>query len=324
MSEDIQPPRHTMGALAQQTWFKDRDKSSIFVAAYRALHADNIQLKTGAVIFDFDRVRAILAYGILNYIDPSGTKIKFDSESNATIEISIENAKTEEGSHLILITPYDLDGVPGNEAEARSRIKSTVGLLTALHGRNIAYRVVFENVVGVGDDKTTVVSPIFENPNWFPKVDMAADKIALTSIVGQKVALLEEARRTRIELSLRWFENALYDMGVDAFLKYWIAIETLGMPDTSDIRPLNELPSAAYSVSSDDVKHLFKIGRIFGLRSRIVHDGQIIPFHAQLGRYVEALYVDLLLAILDLPSERRLERVLAQKGFDLNSYLYEA
>src|SRR5216684_338281 len=57
----------------------------------------------------------------------------------------------------------------------------------------------------------------------------------------------------RVLLSLRWFEQALFDHGIDAFLKYWIAVETVGMPDTSNIRPLIESLAVAYGESNDDI-----------------------------------------------------------------------
>ncbi|MBD0325807.1 MAG: hypothetical protein ICV68_05215, partial [Pyrinomonadaceae bacterium] len=127
-----------------------------------------------------------------------------------------------------------------------------------------------------------------------------------------------------IKLSLRWFESALYGKGgIDAYLKYWFAIETLGMPSTTNIRPLVESLSRAYGISHEEAQQKFSIGRLFGLRSRIVHEGQIISVHQNLTKYIEALYVDVLLEHLGLASEHRAEDVIDDPNFDLARYLYE-
>ena len=127
-----------------------------------------------------------------------------------------------------------------------------------------------------------------------------------------------------MQLSLRWFELALYSKGdVDGFLRYWFAIETLGMPNATDIRPLNESLARTYGISFEDARKRFSIGRLFGMRSRIVHNGQIIPIHQNLSKYVEAPYVDILYEHLGLTSEQRAAGVLNTAGFNLKQYLQE-
>ncbi len=136
------------------------------------------------------------------------------------------------------------------------------------------------------------------------------------------ITTLQEPAKNRVHLSLRWLTSALNHRGVDAFVEYWIALETLSMPNTSDIRPLVNNFVDIYNLSYDEAKERFGIGKLFGLRSRIVHDGQIVPVHAQLLSYLEALYADVLFAHLELPSEERAGSMLNTPGYILDEYLH--
>lgn len=64
-----------------------------------------------------------------------------------------------------------------------------------------------------------------------------------------------------------------YSFGVDAFLKYWIAIEIIAMPDSSNIKHLIEILADIYEIRKEDAKKNFGVGKIFGFRSKIVHHG---------------------------------------------------
>lgn len=109
---------------------------------------------------------------------------------------------------------------------------------------------------------------------------------------------------------------------MDAYLKNWFALETLGMPDTSDVRPLNDSLARAYAIPLKEAESRFAVGRLFGLRSRIVHDGQIVPIHARLLDYIAAIFVDVLFERLNVAAERRAELVSAMSDFRLERYLH--
>jgi hypothetical protein len=46
------------------------------------------------------------------------------------------------------------------------------------------------------------------------------------------------------------------------------------------------------------------VGRIYGFRSRIVHAGEQTPIHPELSMYRRALFTDVLLQMLGLPSRQ--------------------
>jgi hypothetical protein len=81
---------------------------------------------------------------------------------------------------------------------------------------------------------------------------------------------LPAEERARLRLASRWYwsvqEEADTALG---FLQWWLIIESLEMPKSTDVRPvktrLSELLSCDPSVVSETV------GRLFGLRSKLVH-----------------------------------------------------
>ena len=313
-----------LATLAPEHWFNDRSKSSIWLAAYRILHATKDHFTGGVFFFDLDNVRGMPLLGSLNYFDGGTVSKRYDLNSKMTVEMRDPKfSTTDEGMYLILMSPFRIDGVQLPEPLVKSRIQSTVGLLGAINGRNMVFEHLFDNVLDLSENKTSAFSPVFENPAWFSAVDLSPARRGTINTAGTLISALPTAEKNRVNLSLRWFESALYDSGVDSFLKQWIALETLAMPDTTNVQPLTTKLASAYGISEADARDKFKVGRLFGLRSRIVHGGQICPIHGMLSKYMEAVFVDALLERLGMPSERRTEAVLADPHFSLTSYLHE-
>jgi hypothetical protein len=88
---------------------------------------------------------------------------------------------------------------------------------------------------------------------------------------------LPPERRSRFELASRWYMRGVdADSPIDRFLFLFIALEVYPATDTTDVvRAVTELVNreVAPSLSSADVKERIGIGRIFGIRSDIVHFG---------------------------------------------------
>jgi len=310
--------------LAPHSWFTHTDGSSIWVTGYRGLRVPKENFALGPKVVDFNEVRAIVLYGALKYIDASQAKIEVITDNQWHIDVSkIQERETSEGVYLLFLAPFAVDGQPGNEPATREKISTAAGLFAAFNGRNIVYERLFDNIIEMSDGRSSAFSPVFENPMWFIPPDLSDARLDIISKADRAITTLPEPDRNRIRLSLRWFEQALYESGVDAYLKYWIALETLAMPDTTNIRPLNESLSRAYNLSCEAVRDRFAIRKLFGLRGRIVHDGQLVPIHANLLRYLEALYADVLLVHLDLLCDRRAASVMDDPEFTLNEYLYE-
>lgn len=309
--------------MIPQSWFTQTSKSSIWVTGYLVIVVPGEHFASGPKIMDLNLIRAILLNGTVKYLDSSQTKTEIIG-NKIHFKTKVDENETAEGVYLLLITPFGVDGSPGNEAATRERISVASGLLAAFNGHNMIYQRLFDNSVHLGDGKVSTYSPIFINPLSFPPPNLSDSYLNTISEADKHITALAEHDRNRVLLSLRWFESAVYEKGVDAFLKYWIALETLAMPDTTNIRSLNEILSKAYGLPLEKATSCFCIGRLHGLRSRMVHEGQIVPIHQNLLSYTEALYVDILFDLLGQTCERRAENVSNKPGFKLTEYLYES
>ena len=140
--------------------------------------------------------------------------------------------------------------------------------------------------------------------------------------ISQKIALLEITLQTRIKLALRWIDSAEHEtQGIDEFLKLWFAIEIISMPDTTDIKPLCNQLAIIYNIEKSKVQEYFSIGLIFGLRSKIVHNGLNIGIHDQLNQYLRAIFYDILLSICSLPTKKKAQQILENSNFNKSDWM---
>jgi len=324
VSSEPNPSRLGLADLVPGDWFIDPVASTVLVVGYAVMRvpADRPRVLQA---FDLPSVRALLGTIDFPYFDTSTVRFEVDTANLMRVEGQGEPRRTPLAPHLILLTPLRVDGVDGDEAEARSRLESAAGLLAAFLGRNAVYQLVFENVaqVAAGASGQTVsgFSTTIENPLSFPAPSLDDATIDLIKQAGKTLASADLVRRERYVLALRWFHQALYGGGIDSFLRYWIAIEAVSPMTSSDIAPLVGALAHGYGIAVGDVKARYGIGRIYGFRGRIVHQGARGPVHGRLLDYLGALFVELLRIGLGLPVARSLDALLSSPDFDLDSYI---
>jgi hypothetical protein len=308
--------------FANPSWFLRPDESWIFVAAYRSMRIAAADLPR-PVVRDLGRlVRCAFFHGTMTYLDGAAARLTPVTADNWRVDVSgVVERQTEVGPLTVIATPSRIDGADVVEQTYRERTQTAVGLLLAWEGRNIAHGPLFEMNVAVTSNQVSAVSPTLDNPLTFPAPNLSSARLTALEGAARAVETLGSDVRARVELSLRWYEPGMYSSGIDSFLRLWIAIETLCMPSTTDIRPLIELLAHAYSLTERDVRTRYQIGRVFGLRGLIVHKGSRSPVHSHLLDYLAAIYADALAETLGVPSARMVDRVMAQPGFALGSLL---
>jgi hypothetical protein len=246
--------------------------------------------------------------GQFNVVDPEPTEI----------------VQTPEGIYSLLLSPFALvPSTNAGERVAEERIEIAIGLLASFQRRNIVFRKMFSNSYSFETRQATSSSEPLPMPLSFPPPNLTPEGIRPTLRAERSIWSLNEEHRNRVQLSLRWLCDATFDMGVNAFLKYWFAVETLAMHETSNIAPLNEALREIYALPSRaDANERFNVGTLFGIRSRIVHDGKIVPIDGRVLVYLECLYHDVLRHVLSMPSEKRLEFLISASGFDYEKELH--
>lgn len=127
-----------------------------------------------------------------------------------------------------------------------------------------------------------IATPSIVNPLSTEVTDF--NRILILEALSKSILSLPEDEQGRYRLSFRWFAQSLTHSGVDAFLELWIAFESLLMK-TTNIKPINELLSAMYSIPLQVVQKDFMVGRLQSFRSKIVHRGYMLPVHSLLNDY---------------------------------------
>ncbi|TWH47969.1 HEPN domain-containing protein [Sporomusa sp. KB1] len=285
-------------ALLPESW----RNTTLFLSTYKILRVNPSEVPNGVKSVNFGYVQAIFIFGKLAYFWEN-QNIYQNNNAEIKIEVDLDNKSTSEGWHLVLLTPC-----PTQEGQdintAKDKLDTIAGLFIAFNGQNILYEHEFDQIIVPSREQTSFSGRVFRNPMCLPKTKLDTDSLNVMSKVSRIIFMLPVPDQNRIFLSLRWLKLATYDEGINSFLKFWIALETLAMPDTN-IKPLNERLARIYEMPLSKVYDTFQLGRIFGLRSHIVHNGLLACPSGNLLDYMQCIYFDILFDILNLPSEFR-------------------
>jgi hypothetical protein len=303
------------------SWFTHSETSSIWLSGYRMMRISNEDIPEGVKLFDLNGARIFLLYGTFEYIESSSATPKIDNSGQFIFTTENLNKEAPIGAYLIIILPFDIDGKQGNEREIKERLSDIVGLLVSVNRMNMVYEHVFDYVYNLSRKEKSVIGNVIINPNSFPIPILEKKQLEIIINIDNSIESKEEPVKTRIRLALRWFKSAIYDVSGDAFIKYWIAIETLGMPDTTNIRPVNESLARIYNITLDESVKKFNIGRIFGLRGMIIHNGQQLQISSTILDYLESIFVDLLFEEVGYRSEHRVGNFIDENGEELSEKL---
>ena len=203
---------------------------------------------------------------------------------------------------------------PGVDNAARERLIVARGAIVAVLGRNAAFEELFEVQLQFDDRGNSRLDRLTSgrlSPRSFdsPKLDGNSAKSA-RQVVDQ-IQSLDVDTKNRLALALRWYLLAQRhplsknETNVDVFISYWIALESLAGP-TEAVPALRKALTEIHSLHSMSNQQLedslFPVGRIFRLRGRIVHHGEVPEIGYELLNLMDNLFVDVLLHTLGLPS----------------------
>lgn len=305
--------------IASPDWYGSGQIGAIWLSAFLLMYADRAQISPAPLIIDFGDARAVAFYGQIPYLRFVSDEVR--STETPEFHAAPEQVTSPEGAYLLVVLPFDDSDPSRSESIIRARVTEISGLLVAVFGSNVAYRRFFDNVVRPHLNRRTVMGESFRNPASMPAPDIRQERTRLAIDADQAMKELPPPERNRVSLSLRWFGDAQHAKGVDLFLKLWFAIEALGMSDRDNLRPVVRALAHSYGIADQDARMRFAVGRLFGFRSKIVHQGEIHPIHANLSDYLAAIYLDVLYDRLGLPAQGFAAKVQQLPGFELGSYI---
>ena len=311
-SDDIKHRKVSVASFTPMRWANDGGEYSVWISVHRTFRTNLVSSASVPIQVDLGDVVAVILNATVEFV-----RVTLDVEvvdDQLVLTTGSAHDRAREGVYLVMLTPLSLG--EGREVAARQKIDAAVGLFLAVNGRNVAYDRVFEGIQTIPSGDLTVASPSIENPLALPVPDLSDDGVRVIRSLGESINQLPDSDRNRVDLSLRWFESATFVSGIDSYLRYWIALETLSMPSGTNIRPINESLGRAYGIDTNSAARRFHVGRLFDLRGAIVHGGQRLPIHGETLNYISAIYVDVLFVTLGLNSTLRAQRCLDEGRFD--------
>lgn len=284
--------------------------SDIWCTVFRAYGLAKADLPKQVTI-DMGEVQCLLFWGTVNY--PVAT-IELAANEDGTQQITVSyrgTVSTPPGATMLLAALSNPAESDSAEATARSSFDQAAATIAALNTPDL----VFEHLADFtlkSDGTITVFSPAIRAPGFRGKPVLTTDALDELKSAVQALGSLPDNERTRIRLSLHWLGRGARTSGVDGLLYHWIAIEAIAMPDTTNIRPALATLATLYGVTAAEANDRFRLGRLFGLRSRIVHHGLSIGIHQNVIDYMSAMYTDILRSTLGLPHVGAASRYLSE------------
>jgi hypothetical protein len=301
----------SLESILPKDWVDNAGTVSVMESVYACLNFSPARLCKPYLAGMIDDVFYLVVESELSYTEVTSV-FKGASKISPLFELKITQQKTPRSTYILFFTKYKSGGTV-TEAEALSKLESARGLVNSLEGHNATYFHMFNQVIVLPKGQVSASSPVIINPQSFPRPFQNIDRVPS---VAEGISKLDLSLRKKVLLALRWFDKADRETApIDAFLNIWFAIEVLAMPDTTNIKPLNEILSKIYGKSVKETVTLFQIGRLASLRGDIVHNGSMCSIHQQLTNYVRAIFVDVLLHVTGQSPERRAESVLTDPTF---------
>jgi hypothetical protein len=123
-----------------------------------------------------------------------------------------------------------------------------------------------------------------------PPVNFEATDLARQIQAYRHTVALDPDLDQRFTLMSKLFSRALtIEPGEERFLWLWTVLEVFPMRDTANIQPIADYVAQVTGRASADVKRALDVGRLFGARSELVHDGRLPYNREALGEVLNKL-----------------------------------
>lgn len=243
-----------------------------------------------------------------NYID----KVRVNIDEGFRIE-NPKEITAEPGIYLFLIYSCNFFTLDVSSQELCAMISICLG-------PNVIHNSVFESFYYMKSTGMITKTPI--NMEKY-KIESKVNYLNIDQVkcIDTKIANLDRTNKARIEMSLRWYNKAIFEKEiVDGFISYWIALETVIKEKGSDISIIKNTLKNIYGEKVMEENKEFQVGILFGIRSAILHNGKSKELPSTILGFLRAMYIDLLYYILDLKTGKKLIKFQSVNKLDLSEY----
>lgn len=314
---DEQQSQFNLLEVVPETWGYP-SKASLYLEGYHMLLVDPEEFDDAPITFDVAGVRAVAFHGGLPDIDRRRVIVEQPLDGPPKFSL-IPDGALPESTYLVMIARIVEPDSGSGEGEARAAIARAIAIVRATLGPNAAYMREFDGVF-IKDGRTSFASPYIVNPLPDGRPRLGQRAIESLAVLDRALDQLPPTVREGVNLSLRWADRAAALAGPDAFLTWWVAIETIAPNGRSKVKPIVARLAALYGMSQVEAGETFHVGRLYGIRKIIVHGGDRTPIHGHVLDYMRSLWVDLLHSAAGLTSSAA-HKLLSDPNFDLDAAL---
>lgn len=210
-------------------------------------------------------------------LDVDAGKMTYTPQFDRSVEVSADSDTTPPCNHLELL--YELPDTVGPEYHerltlARARIAPLTAAMDLLYGERLLGPVLAEEVGEVFDDwhwNRWLGGPTvaYEGQARLKHLDTRDFLAAMTPMI-EAYGDREEPDRNRLRIASQWYWRADHESDpVLKFIANWLAIEALELEENSNIAPIKLAIAGILQVTLSEVAE--PIGRVYGLRNRLLH-----------------------------------------------------
>lgn len=280
------------GEILPEDWNKPGDKCFVRAFSMAGVARRGLSPPVHVVLGDVCVLMAWLALPRLS-ID-GGFEIRPDGKLNFELTSADKDSRHPAGPVALFIVSPALSATP---REALIRADDVIAQLTTLGSLFLAFEHVEDYWINYPGNGLSGAAKVILDTTWWDTPVVSSDAQEKWKLVQQAIADSEEP--DRLWLSLRWIDEAKRSTGTDAFLKLWFALEILtASTDDKVVSRINRALRAAYEIDQSEVGPEFAIGRIFGLRGKVVHHGLKVDLSGRFLNYLAGVYIDLLVSML--------------------------
>jgi hypothetical protein len=327
LAESDPPIQIALSGLAPAEWFTKPSESSFWLRIYTCLfipHDDFAKALTsmfgspaeGSMAMRLAG-RLIFAFGRTNDIQAPQSTFEMTSADSGQLQVvmKFDSKDLPNTPSVFLATPHRTDGIPGDEASARSCLDEVAALVCIHAGHNLMRHIVFEGEVDAIGDQFSVPGEAMKMPQPAEGPFLAPQNgDDIYEIAGALRALTDDDLRRRLLLALQLIDRAM--RGDFGFLEYWTALEVVCDGGANRIKTTL---SKVYRIKSHNkAAEVTRLEVIAQWRHDYVHKGVKPKMNADVERYLQLLFLDTLRFELGLPSRGHLAAIQNSANFDLS------
>lgn len=229
--------------FTNEEWFKDINQKRILISGYRpeSVRVEPPLALKGAKLMDIGSIRIALYRGEISYFDINKIEMGIKDGRWSIKQPNEPQITKAEGTFVLFIVPLRDNSHPVLSS-AMNHIEAVASLSPILFGSHLIYEHVFDNVHSIDSNGLETISSfsgIIKNARPPGHVLVNNDLLVDYATVAHEFNTMSEERKSKFTVALRWHYKGLREVNpADEFLCYWIALETIAMPDTTNIRPI--------------------------------------------------------------------------------------